>query len=147
LSTTPLVEEPFQFVTSARERRLPESVPFRSLANFRLVLPSRSHGLRMILENTLAAEGLELVPVMELDSVPVILQLVQRGGLSTVLPRLAILRAVESGEVRAHTIASPSFMRNAVCVLRPTPALSPAAAAFVEFAMQRVRAAAGLDPS
>jgi LysR family nitrogen assimilation transcriptional regulator len=147
LSTTPVVEEPFQFVTSPRERRLPDAVPFRSLANFRLVLPSRSHGLRIILENILAAEGLELVPVMELDSVPVILQLVQRGGISTVLPRLAILRAVESGEVRAHTIASPSFMRNAVCVMRTGPAPSPAAAAFVEFAMHRVRAAAGLERS
>jgi LysR family nitrogen assimilation transcriptional regulator len=146
LSTTPVVEEPFQFVTSTRERRLPDSIAFRSLADFRLVLPSRSHGLRMILENILAAEGLELVPVMELDSVPVILQLVQRGGLSTVLPRLAVLRAVEAGEVRAHTIASPSFMRNAVCVLRTSPALSPAAMAFVEFAMHRVRAAAGLEP-
>jgi hypothetical protein len=38
-------------------------------------------------------------------------------------------------------------MRNAVCVLRTGPALSPAATAFVEFAMHRVRAAAGLEPS
>lgn len=144
LSTTPVVKEPFQFVTSPRERRLPDSVPFRSLAEFRLVLPSRSHGLRIILDNILAAEGLEVAPVMELDSVPVILQLVQRGGLGTVLPRLAVLRAVEAGEVRAHTIVSPSVMRNAVCVQRTDPALSAAAGAFVAFAMHRVRAAAGL---
>ena len=146
LSTTPVVEEPFEFITSSRERRLPEAIPFRSLADFRLVLPSRSHGLRLILQNILAAEGLELMPLLELDSVPVILQMVQRGGVATVLPRLAVLRAVEAGEVRAHTIVSPSFTRNAVCVRRTSPALSPAAAAFVDFAIQRVRAAGGLAP-
>ncbi|WP_312018065.1 LysR substrate-binding domain-containing protein [Bradyrhizobium sp. sBnM-33] len=43
---------------------------FGHLAEFDLVMPSRRHGLRMILEEHAAAAGIELKPRLELDTLP-----------------------------------------------------------------------------
>ena len=50
--------------------RPPAKLRFDHIANFDLVLPSKRHGLRLILDEHAAAVGIDLRPRLELDTLP-----------------------------------------------------------------------------
>jgi len=60
-------------------------VPLARLAEVDLVTPSRPHSIRMLLETTLAGAGLKPRIGLEIESVPAILDLVERNALHAVL--------------------------------------------------------------
>ena len=60
-------------------------VPLARLAEVELVTPSRPHSIRMLLETTLAGAGLKPRIGLEIESVPAILDLVERNALHAVL--------------------------------------------------------------
>ena len=55
------------------------------LVGYELVMPSRPHSIRMVLETALVAEGHKPHVGIEIESVPAILDLVQHHGLHGVL--------------------------------------------------------------
>ena len=65
------------------------------VAKRELVIPSRPHSMRMLLETSLAAAGLKPRIGLEIESVPAILDLVERHPMHAVLARAA-LRGRES---------------------------------------------------
>jgi len=84
----PLLDEPL-FLVSARSAGqtalrggalTPEQV-----AQHELVMPSRPHSIRMLLETALAAAGVKARIALEIESVPAILDLVERNPLHAVL--------------------------------------------------------------
>ena len=65
-------------------------LPLADVAQRELVIPARPHAIRMRLESVLAEAGLKPRVALELESVPAILDLVQRGGLHAVLSLNAV---------------------------------------------------------
>jgi LysR family transcriptional regulator, nitrogen assimilation regulatory protein len=101
----PVLLEPL-YLVSARPRQTRaklrgSSVTLRQLAAQELVTPSRPHAIRMRLETVLAEAGLRPRVGLEIESVPAILDLVQRHAMHAVLS----LNAVQaSGHEAAFTV-------------------------------------------
>ncbi|WP_370303195.1 LysR family transcriptional regulator [Pseudooceanicola sp.] len=90
-----------------------------SLAGLRdvpLVLPSRPHGLRGLIDGAL--EPLGIVPriAQEIDSYTNIKRLVTAGYGASILPRHAVLAEARDGAVEISRIAAPGFWRSAYLV-------------------------------
>jgi DNA-binding transcriptional LysR family regulator len=112
------------------------------LAQCALVLPSRRHGLRAILDEHAAEAGIKLKPRLEIDTLPAICDVVATTGLATVLPTIALHQALAAGKVQAHRFSGPRLARSIVVAHHPRRQVSAAAAAVVEIVRQDVMAAA-----
>jgi LysR family nitrogen assimilation transcriptional regulator len=83
----PVLDE-MLYLVSARQPGQPlvgEPLPLAELAGLELVMPSRPHSIRMLLEGALVAEGRKPRVGIEIESVAAILDLVQTQGLHGVL--------------------------------------------------------------
>ena len=136
LNIQPVLSEDFVLATGIKHAKLDKSIPLHEAIKLKLVLPTRLHGLRDNLESITQAEGVELSPVLEVDSMNAILQLVEMGSYATLLPRIVVRRRVELGTLLAHTIVEPPLVRHVVCVTHPQRALRPAASAFIAILVQ-----------
>src|SRR5882672_12120745 len=81
---------------------LSKTVSFKRLESLDLIIPSRRHGLRMILDNAAAAPGIALNPLLS------------------------------AGRIRAQIISRPAISRSVSWVTNPRRIVSGAAAAVVE---------------
>lgn len=98
----------------AGEPRLPPQVTAAELGGFRLVLPSPRQGMRRLLDQRLGEAGLALQPDFEIDSLNMTLDLVSRSAYATILPELAVRKAVEAGIVHCRLITDPVIQREVV---------------------------------
>lgn len=97
-----------------------------------LVLASRHHGLRQLLENVATGNGLRINTSAEADSVRVQIDLVQRGLGATILPYHSVAKEVEAGAVHARLIDAPHVTRQILVAHMIDRPLSTAARRFVE---------------
>ena len=83
----PVLDETLYLVSArpAGGAAIGRPVPLSRLAEVELVTPSRPHSIRMLLETTLAGAGLKPRIGLEIESVPAILDLVERNALHAVL--------------------------------------------------------------
>lgn len=87
IDLTPVLDEAL-YLVSARgpgQGLLGPPLPLADLAGRELVMPSRPHSIRMLLERALVAEGHQPQVGIEIESVAAILDLVQTQGLHGVL--------------------------------------------------------------
>ena len=101
----PVLDEPL-FLVSARGpkgRLLGRPAALEEVAGLQLVIPSRPHSIRMLVEAALATEGLRPTVALEIESIPAILDLVKDDGLHAVLA----LNAIESSGRAEHFAARP----------------------------------------
>ncbi|MNU06805.1 LysR substrate binding domain protein [compost metagenome] len=68
----------------------------------------------------------------------------QATRFATVLPRIVVLRAVEEGRLRMHTIIAPRIVRHLVCVSHPQRLLSTAAEALIAIVAEEIRRVSGV---
>ena len=83
----PVLDEAL-YLVSARQPGQPlvgAPMPLNELPGLDLVMPSRPHSIRMLLEGALVAESVKARVSIEIESVPAILDLVQSQGLHAVL--------------------------------------------------------------
>ena len=86
--TEPLLREELVFaVADGSAERLLTPVKFASLAEHRLVLPRRSHGLRLLVERTAAQSRVPLTVAAEVDSIEAVKAIVREDPIATILPR------------------------------------------------------------
>jgi DNA-binding transcriptional LysR family regulator len=104
-----------------------------------LVLPTRQHGLRGIIESFGEAENVDLAPTVEIDSINAILNLVVESDFATVLPCISIRQKRDDVQLRGRRIVSPTPARQVVCVTHPRRPLSPATAAFIAVLVRHIR--------
>lgn len=97
-----------------------------------LILPSRQHGLRLLLDGVAAANGLTLDTLTEADSMQVQLDLVRRGLGATILPLLSVAAGIEAGTFKARQIVSPQVTRKMVLARSIDRPMSAAAQRFCE---------------
>ncbi|MCE0506558.1 MULTISPECIES: LysR family transcriptional regulator [unclassified Roseivivax] len=114
-------------------------VPMADLAKVDLVLPSKTHGLRALIDRVTRAHGVHLDVVTEMDALSQIKTLVSRGSGYTVLAPAAALDRVERGELLMAPIVDPAISRSVYLVHNPAKPQTRAAQAVEEVTMEVVR--------
>ena len=118
LRTTELLYEELVLVgpRSAAER-LPATVRVEALAGMPLVLPSRPHGLRMVVEAAAAKAGVRLEVRFEADSFRVLKTLVRTGLGFTVLPPSSLGLENEEEHFQTAALVGPKVTRQVILAL------------------------------
>ena len=99
--------------------------PLAAMADPSLILPSPGHGLRDLLDEKAAAQGVRLMPGIEIDAYGAIKTLVERGLGLSVLPAHAVQKEIGEGRLRAWSF-DPPLMRTVYLVLPTDRPLSHA---------------------
>jgi DNA-binding transcriptional LysR family regulator len=110
----------------------PAKLRFDHIANFDLVLPSKRHGLRLILDEHAAAIGIDLRPRLELDTLPALCDVIATTDFATVLPTIALRQSLAGGTIRAHRFGEQPIVRSIAWVHHPRRAVSVAAKAVLD---------------
>jgi LysR family nitrogen assimilation transcriptional regulator len=99
--TEPLADdELFLIGPGLPEPALPRGpVSLNVLADLPMILPSRPHGLRRLIDNIVAEHGIYPRIEMELEAMPSTLLLVEEGGGYTVLPYASVHLLAEAGRI------------------------------------------------
>jgi len=107
----PVLDEPLYLVSARASagsgKLLGAPVTLADVAEHELVIPSRPHSIRMLLEAALAAEGRKARVGLEIESVPAILDLVQHDAMHAVLALNAIKSSGNERAFRARPIGRP----------------------------------------
>ena len=105
------------------------------LPRFPLLIPSRPHAIRTLVETRLASRGLRPQVAMEIDAVPAILELVADGHGFAVLSPRALAGTAMADRLHARTIVQPQ-LRTALAIVtsaqRPSTPLQKATIAIIE---------------
>ncbi|CAN5423028.1 LysR substrate-binding domain-containing protein [soil metagenome] len=127
LLTEPLLEDELFLLGPANDPHGlgRESVPIERLERLPMILPSRPHGLRVLLDSIF--EKMEITPKieMELEAMPSALLLAEEGVGYTILPYAAIYKLVQEGRIGCWHLA-PSITRTlllATSTQRPMTAM------------------------
>jgi LysR family nitrogen assimilation transcriptional regulator len=103
----------------------------------RLVLPSPRHGLRVIMDEAAHAQGLRLTSRLEIDELNTIEDFILHTNFMTILPPIALHRALRTGLLRSHPIL-PRIPRRIVCAYNPARPLSRATELLITELRQRM---------
>jgi LysR family transcriptional regulator, nitrogen assimilation regulatory protein len=137
----PLLDEPLYLVSARapRTRRIGDPVTLREVAAHELVIPSRPHSMRMLLETALAGEGCRARVALEIESVPAILDLVQQGGCHALLAENAIRASGKPEAFQLRPILPPlvATLWMATSAQRPRGPLIEHATAIVQALLRR----------
>lgn len=149
LNSEPILQEEMVLVSGTMSGvAIPHEVRLQDLSKFKLVIPSKRHGLRTILDQAAAAKNMFLSPKLEVDALIPIGDLVARTDWVTVLPSIAVHRGLADGTLTASRIVDPPILRKLVWIYPPRRPLSPAASKFMEIMSAELTAAAEiLDPA
>lgn len=131
LVSAPLLDEEMVLVGAAGQLAGADGVSLAavSLADVAardLILPGRPHRLRLLVEQAFAEQGLSCEPVIEVDALSALIELVRIGEAYTLLPLSAVHGLLESGELSAAVVSPP--IRRSLVLARPqgrvpTPAI------------------------
>lgn len=86
---------------------LPDTVPFTALTEVGVFLPSRQHSIRLAVDAAFQQHNLFPALLGEVESVPTLLELVNRNLGATILPVSAFPDLTPYPEVRLHTLEDP----------------------------------------
>jgi LysR family nitrogen assimilation transcriptional regulator len=130
-----LFEEALCLVGPRKARGEPRQVRLRDLPRFPLLIPSRPHAIRRLVETRLAALGLKPQVAMEIDAVPAILELVAEGHGYAVLSPRALQGTATAERLLSRTIVQPQ-LKSALAIVtsaqRPSTPSQAAAIATIE---------------
>jgi LysR family transcriptional regulator, nitrogen assimilation regulatory protein len=128
LSKRALLDDRLVLVTRNSGARTPRKLPLGRLPDWPLVLPGVEHGLRRIIDDACAPQGLRLDVVAEIESLGSVKRAVEAGIGGTILPAMSVAEEVAAGRLRTIVIDSPSMSRR---VVRATSVMRPATNAAV----------------
>ncbi len=148
IPTDPLLREDLYFLAPAGETPgLGKTITLAAACRNALILPSRPHGIRMLVEEAAAARGIAVEVSLEVDSVAIIRELVEAGIGCTVLPLGAVRDGVEAGRLAAARISRPRISRTLHLGFRPSGPPSAAGQAIhrviQDVAAERIKAGGG----
>jgi LysR family nitrogen assimilation transcriptional regulator len=136
----PLLDDRLAFISGVRgDEPAPATIRLTELAQWPLVLPGREHGLRRIIDEACAREGVTLEVIAEVESLPSVKRAVEVGLGHTILPLGAVAEEVAARRLRATPIDHPSIPRRVVCATNMARPTTPAAAAVTELTIEVIR--------
>jgi LysR family nitrogen assimilation transcriptional regulator len=121
---------------------LPKVVSFDRIEGLDIVIPSRRHGLRRILDDAAAEAGFSLKPRLEIDTLSAICEIVATTDLLTVLPGIVLQSTLSAGRIRARRLRNPAIVRSVAWVTNPRRSVSAAMAAVMEIIAEDLTKAA-----
>jgi LysR family transcriptional regulator, nitrogen assimilation regulatory protein len=107
-------EELYLISSAAAGKKLPRTLRMQDLGRYPLIIPSRSHAVRSLIETECGRQSIALNIALEIDSIPSVLDLVERGFGHAILTRNAIRGRPESGALTAARIVNPSITSHVV---------------------------------
>jgi len=123
-----------------------ESISLATCATLDLILPHPSHGLRAMIERVAHAHAVTLRPILEVDSLAQIKDLVARGSGYTILAHSAVGKEVSEGTLGLVPLEHPSLNRTVYFTRNPdriaTRAILEVERIMIEIATQLVRSGA-----
>jgi len=139
LAKRALLDDRLAFISGVRGATAPRTMKLAALAQWPLVLPGREHGLRRIIDEACAREGITLEVIAEIESLPSVKRAVEAGLGHTILPLGAVAEEVAAGRLSASPIDGPAMPRRVVCATNMTRPTTPAAAAVIELVAEVIR--------
>jgi LysR family transcriptional regulator, nitrogen assimilation regulatory protein len=136
----PLFRDYLVLVTRRTSRKITSNIQSNRLQDYKLVLPSRRHGMRALLDSSLAASGITLAAEIEIDSLRPTLELIRHSDWATVLPVIAVKRAVDQKLFHAQRIIDPEMPRDVVVASPVTRPPSLIAELFIKILKAKVTA-------
>jgi LysR family transcriptional regulator, nitrogen assimilation regulatory protein len=122
-----------------------DDIPLTEAAALPLIVPGRPHGLRETIEKAARGLGLTLNVTAEIDALPQIKMLVQRGVGSSILSGSAVREEWRGRALEVRRIIEPGLERTVtLCHLKGRP-LSGAAEAVREVLLRVIRDLVGRD--
>jgi len=145
LTSVEIVSEELFLICAARTH-LPRQGAFsiEDISKMNLIMPSRRHGLRTIIDDVANEAGLRLTPSMEFDELQAIEDFISMTDFVTILPPITVHRALKAGLLKNHPIR-PTVTRRIVCVHNPQRPVTQAAKLLIAEFQGRMQAA--LDSS
>jgi LysR family nitrogen assimilation transcriptional regulator len=142
LVTEPLLSDELFLLGPANDPARAGSGPIKAtrLAELPLILPSRPHGLRVLVDEFLSTVGVTPNVQVEIDAMQSTLSLVESGIGYTVLSYSCVHPLIEAGRIRAWSIVEPSMTRSLVVATATQRPLTKAARALVGFVRKQVDA-------
>ncbi len=119
-------EELFLIVSPEMAPQRATFVTGEQLTGMRMILPSRAHGLRQVVEARLARGGLKLDIQLQVDGFNTTLKMVEAGLGCTILPRVSLAERITAGTLVALPIREPVITRK--LLLATSPATPPSRA-------------------
>ena len=108
------------------------------LANIPLILPSRPHGLRLLVDDSLSRIGISPNVQVEIDAMPSTLSLVESGVGYTVLSYSCVHQLISAGRIRSWSIVEPTMTRSLVVATSSLRPITKAAKALVAMVSEQV---------
>lgn len=127
----PLIDEELVMLERGTNNSRLAPVPFKRLTEFSLVLPSRRHGIRGIVDEAAAMRGIHITPQIEVDALAPTLKLVAESNLTTILPAIVARKATHELRLQTRRIVDPVLERQLVYVYRAQQPLSRVLKAFI----------------
>jgi DNA-binding transcriptional LysR family regulator len=115
IAIVPVAQDHLVLVTRwSRGKRIEPEIAAHKLPEYKLVLPSQRQGMRVLIDSVLASSGITLKPEIELDALGSTIELVRESDCATILPVVAVKRAVGRKLVRSQRIVEPAMPRELV---------------------------------
>jgi LysR family nitrogen assimilation transcriptional regulator len=111
---------------------LAKVVSFDRVKGLDLVIPSRRHGLRRILDDAAAEAGFSLKPRLEIDTLSAICEVVATTDLMTILPGIVLHSTLAAGRIKARRLRNPTTVRSVAWVTNPRRSVSAAMSAVMD---------------
>ena len=116
------------------------SVAAAQLARIPLILPSRPHGLRLLVDDFLSTIGVVPNVQVEIDAMPSTLSLVEDGIGYTILSYSSVHHLLADRRIRSWPIVDPAMTRSLVVATSTQRPVTKAARALVGFVRKQVDA-------
>ena len=98
---------------------LGKEIQLSDIAHLPIVLPSRPHGIRILVDNAVAKAGVKLNVEISGDAFEVLKSLVKTGNYHGFIPLSAVNEDIREGTLEAKTFISPTIKRQLVLAMAP----------------------------
>ena len=98
---------------------LGREIQLSDIAHLPIVLPSRPHGIRILVDNAVAKAGVKLNVEISGDAFEVLKSLVKTGNYHAFIPLSAVNEDIREGTLEARTFISPNIKRQLVLAMAP----------------------------
>ena len=110
LQIEPMLRDDLCVVASPASDLPDDIITLREAAKHPIIIASRQHGLRKLVEATAAAHNLSLNVVLEIDALRSTVDLVETGIGCTFLPASAVQRRVKAGTLKTIQLVDPTIV-------------------------------------
>ncbi|MBS0532638.1 MAG: LysR family transcriptional regulator [Proteobacteria bacterium] len=117
----------------------PGSVQAKVLAEIPMILPSRPHGLRVLIDQVFGKAGIKPNIIIEIDAMPSTLNLVEKGVGYTILSFSTVHHLVKAGRIKCFTIVRPQLTRQLLLATSSQRPMTVATRALTKMIATQVR--------